>query len=77
MQKDKDKEVLTKKELKEAQNKTHLPNRVRVRYPLGPWIGDFLLMRMCYLLLPITAAAVAGLFYSRLLVACWLLVVDR
>lgn len=52
----KDKEVLTKKELKEAQNKTHLPNRVRVRYPLGSWIGDFLLMRMylpttCYLLL--------------------------
>lgn len=60
MQKDKDKEVLTKKELKEAQNKTHLPNRVRleskVGTPLGLGLGTFLSIRIylpttCYLLL--------------------------
>lgn len=70
----KDKEVPTKKELKEARNKTHLPNRVRVRYPLGPWIGDFLLIRMYYLsfVTATAAAATAGLFYLRLFVGCWL-----
>lgn len=32
-------------------------------------------MRMCYLLF--IATATAGLFDARLLVGCWLLVVDR